>query len=494
MKKANIESRGSKHQHHDHDHDGIRGEYLTTLTSVGIDIGSSTSHLMFSRLHVGFPSLHRRHPEVLERRVLSHSAVLLTPFTQDWTIELEPLKDLIQTAYEQAGLTPQDIDTGAVIITGEAARRHNARRIADLFSDEAGRFVCATAGPRLETVLGAHGSGAVHLSREQGLNLMNIDVGGGTTKVGLISKGRLIDAAAFNIGSRLVAFDEEGTLTRVEKAGRKFLDELGYSISIGDKLDSEACALLSHRMVKVLFGTLQGEEPPWMDLTITRFSKASPLEHIDGVLFSGGVAEYIYGREPSTFGDLGAYMGKEIKKQAQELGLQVFEADEGLRATVIGASQYSMQMSGETIYVPDANGLPFRNLRVFPVSVSWQPPVAQGAEMAFLASIRSIDPEVKGEPFALAVASPPFLGYGLALELAEGIRAALERLSPQERPVALVFEQNIGRVVGESLAERFKLLCIDEVSLSELDFVDIGQPVSSDSCVPVVVKSLAFGV
>ncbi len=115
-------------EHQSHDHDGIGGEYLTTFTSVGIDIGSSTSHLTFSRHHIGYPSLHRHHPEVLERKVISHSSVLLTPFTQDWAIQMEPLTDLIRNAYGQAGFTPEQIDTGAVIVTGNAARRSNARR------------------------------------------------------------------------------------------------------------------------------------------------------------------------------------------------------------------------------------------------------------------------------------------------------------------------------------------------------------------------------
>lgn len=483
----------SEHHHHDHDHDEIPGGPLTTLTSVGIDIGSSTSHLMFSRLLVGYPSLQRRRPEVLERKVLSRSAVLMTPFSEDWTIDPEPLKKLIRTAFEQAGLAPQEIDTGAVIITGEAARRRNARRIAEIFSDEAGRFVCATAGPRLETVLAAHGSGAVLLSREQGLNLLNIDVGGGTTKVGLIRKGRLTDTAAFSIGARLVAFEDGGVLTRLEEAGRQFLQQMGCPISVGDKLDVELCRSLSRRMAEFLFQMLRGEGPPWSEITITPFSQVLPLDQIDGVLFSGGVAEYIYSREQETFGDLGVYLGEEIKKQAQALGIQILDGAEGLRATVIGASQYSMQMSGETIYIPDANRLPVRNLRAFPVSVSWDSPVAEKSQKALLAAIRSIDPEVRGEPFALALSTPPFLGYGLALELAEGIRTALAALSPQDRPHALVFGQNIGQVVGERLAEDFKILCIDEVSLSELDFIDIGRPVSGEAYVPVVIKSLAFG-
>ena len=214
------------HEHHDHDHDGAVGPH-THLTSVGIDIGSSTSHLMFSQLLIGYPSLHQRRPMVLERRVIARSPILLTPFTGDWNIEAGPLKNLVDATFREAGLAREDIDTGAVIITGEAARRDNAQKIAELFSDETGRFVCATAGPALETIMAAHGSGAVLKSREEGLTILNIDVGGGTTKVSMIDDGRIRATAALNIGARLVAYDDREILTRLEKAGPPFPGRLG---------------------------------------------------------------------------------------------------------------------------------------------------------------------------------------------------------------------------------------------------------------------------
>src|SRR5437773_438824 len=169
------------HQHHGHDHGDGAGPH-THLTSVGIDIGSSTSHLMFSQLSVGYPSPTQRRPEVLERRILDRSPILLTPFSGDWNIDAGPLKKLIDGEFEAAGLSPEKVDTGAVIITGEAARRDNAQRIAEMFSDQSGKFVCATAGPRLEALMAAHGSGAVALSREFAMRVLHVDIGGGTTK------------------------------------------------------------------------------------------------------------------------------------------------------------------------------------------------------------------------------------------------------------------------------------------------------------------------
>src|ERR1051325_344192 len=210
------------HQHHGHDHGDGAGPH-THLTSVGIDIGSSTSHLMFSELRIGYPSLHQRKPVVLERNVIARSRILLTPFSGDWSIEAGPLRSLVDQTFKEAGLTRADIDTGAVIITGEAARRDNAARIAELFADEFGRIVCATAGPTLESVMAAYGTGAVLKSHEDGLTVLNIDIGGRTTKLSVIEAGRIRSTMAVNLGARLVAYDPCGTITRLEKGGRRFL-------------------------------------------------------------------------------------------------------------------------------------------------------------------------------------------------------------------------------------------------------------------------------
>lgn len=489
-----------KHDHHDHshdqshghthDHDEFQGVNLGNLTSVGIDIGSSTSHMMFSRMRVGYPSIHTRRPEVLERSVLSRSPVLLTPFSKDWTIETEPLKNLLRQSFAYAGLNPNEVDTGAVIITGEAARRTNARAIVDIFADESGRFVCATAGPRLELLLAAHGSGAILVSRERGLNLLNIDVGGGTTKVGVIKNGRLVDGGVFNIGARVLAHDG-GVLSRLEKTGRYFLEEVGRPLAIGDRLDMDLSNLVSQRMSNALFGILSGGKAT-KELVVSPFAQVPELDGIDGVIFSGGVSEYIYGREQRTFGDLGPYLGQQIRDRAQERDLTILDGREGLRATVIGASQFSLQLSGETIHIPDPGVLPLRNLRVVVVTVQWGDSVAEKTEKTILTTIRSMDPEVRGDPFALAILTPPFLGYGMALELAKGLRRALLSLDSTDRPGALVFGQNIGRVVGEALGDELNILSIDEISLSELDFIDIGNPTGEDFYVPVVVKSLVF--
>jgi ethanolamine utilization protein EutA len=478
------------HQHHGHDHGDGAGPH-THLTSVGIDIGSSTSHLMLSELRIGYPSPHQRRPQVLERQVIARSGIVLTPFSADWNIQPEPLRELVDSTFREAGLSREQIDTGAVIITGEAARRDNAAKIAHLFADEAGRFVCATAGPTLETIMAAHGSGAVLRSQEEDLSLLNIDLGGGTTKVSIIEGGRIKEAAAINIGSRLVAYDGSGIVTRLEKGGRRFIEDLGCELRIGEEIDGELRARIAQRMAEVLFDVLTGGKAPWRDFYVT--SALGELPALDGVLFSGGVSEYIYGRETRLFGDLGPYLGRAVKAEAEKHGFDIIDSSEGIRATVIGASQYTVQLSGETIFVPENARLPIRNLRVFVARVDWEAPVGERAREAIKQTLNSRDPEVCDAPFALLFTSPPFVGYGAAQELAKGIDRALAELAPAERPQALVFEQNVGRVVGAILSPQWSVPCVDEITLSELDFIDIGQVVEGEGFAPVVIKSLAFG-
>ena len=479
------------HGDHGHDHEGAVGPH-THLTSVGIDIGSSTSHLMFSQLLIGYPSVLQRKPIVLERNVIARSPILLTPFSGDWNIEAGPLSELVDDTFQAAGLTRDDIDTGAVIITGEAARRDNAQKIAELFSDEAGRFVCATAGPKLETTMAAHGSGAVQQSREQGLVLLNIDVGGGTTKISLIDNGKIRATTAVNIGARLVAHDGADVIVRLEKGGRRFLQDLGQRLDFGARVPDDLRAQLASRMAQALFGALTTSAQPWEDFYV--IPGLGELPAIDGILFSGGVSEYIYSREAKVFGDLGPYLGRAIRREAERRGFNILEAGEGIRATVIGASQYTVQLSGETIFIPKSMNLPVRNLRVFVANVGWDAPVADKAESAVKTILGARDPEVRGTPFVLAFSTPPFTGYGAVQEMARGIDRALETLPAEDRPVALVFVHNIGQVVGGMLSAKWNMPCVDEVSLSELDFIDIGEVVESEGFVPVVIKSLAFGV
>ena len=105
------------------------------VLSVGVDIGSSTSHLVFSRIVL--ERLDSRYV-VTERESFYQSDILLTPYSAEDTIDADALGAFIERQYRDAKVDPDEIDTGALILTGVAVRRRNARRIGELFAAQAG--------------------------------------------------------------------------------------------------------------------------------------------------------------------------------------------------------------------------------------------------------------------------------------------------------------------------------------------------------------------
>src|SRR5438552_4707219 len=224
--------------------------------SVGIDIGSSTSHLIFSELTLRREGFSSRFI-VTDREVLFQSPILLTPYVSGTLIDAAALQAFIEATYASAGVKPEDVDSGAILITGEALKKENAQPIVELFSHQAGKFVTAAAGHNHEALLAAYGSGAVGLSLENGWRLLNVDVGGGTTKFALIDRGEVIETAAISVGARLIAFDESGRLARVEDPANVSLGVDG-DLTPGQSLPEATKQLLADRMADCLFDIIAG--------------------------------------------------------------------------------------------------------------------------------------------------------------------------------------------------------------------------------------------
>ncbi len=474
------------------------------LRSVGIDIGSSTSHLMFSRL-----VLRRLGAKlsskfvVVEREVIWKSDILLTPYSSQYQIDVKRLSAFLDQAYQSANMDPDMIDTGAVIITGEASRKENAEAITALFSKQAGKFVCATAGPNLEAMMAAYGSGAVRKSIEgdDDKTVMVIDVGGGTVKIAIVEGGFIRETAAVNIGGRLVAVDNSGRIVRIEEAGRWVAEELGIRLELGRYLEEEEKQALATRLAEVIFEIVH--RGPLSSLA-ERLMVTSALNYkgkIDLVMFSGGVGEYIYGTETRDYGDLGRVLGEKIMERAQRsgFGVPVGPSEERIRATVIGASQYTIQVSGNTIFVSDTKLLPIRNLKViFPqVGETTEGLTTHNVEAAIRQAFARFD-LVEGEaPVALAFHWLLGPRHEFLRCLAEGLVAALKKTIHKKLPIVLVFNSDIGKTIGRLLHKELQIdaevISIDQIHLHDFDFIDIGQVVEKVEAVPVVVKSLVFG-
>src|SRR5438093_71559 len=343
----------------------VEGQETFDLNSVGIDIGSSTSHLMFSRLtlmRIG-GALSSRF-EIVQREVTYASPILLTPYVDASTIDVQALGRFIAESYAAAGVERDGVDAGAVIATGEAAKKENAEAIVALFAEQAGKFVCATAGPNLEALMAAFGSGAVDLSGRTGQTVLNVDAGGGTTKLALVQHGEVVETAAINVGARLVAMDDGGRVTRIEEAARIAARAAGVHFAMGQRFSAEARKALAERLADCLLEAIvrQGFSPLAQDLLVT-----TPLQYagpIDVITCSGGVGEYIMGEESRSFGDLGPLLGAAIRQRLDTLGIEIAPSVARIRATAIGAAQYTLQVSGTTIYVTDPGLLPLHNLQV----------------------------------------------------------------------------------------------------------------------------------
>ncbi len=470
------------------------GERVELLT-VGVDVGSSTSHLLFSRLRLERQGqrLSSRFA-VTEREVLYRSPVLLTPYAQGRTIDADRLGEFVRAAYRDAGLTPEAVHTGAVITTGEAARRDNARAVLELFAQQAGKFVCATAGPNLESLLAAHGSGAAELSREDPEPLWNVDVGGGTTKFAVCRKGRVEETAALHVGARLVAWDGSGRLVRVEDAARELAAQVGFpqTPELGALLGSEARWRLAEFLADLVLDVVAGRRTdlPWITPPLPS------LQPVRRVVFSGGVAEYVYGREHRNFGDLGPELAEALRRRARASGLHLLEPKEAIRATCIGASQYTVQLSGDTIYLSHPELLPVRSVPAAAVRGISAPPTAPSVAAAVRRALERLD-LVDGEGvFALAVHWHHGADYASLRELCAGIVQALPRMVQSQQPLLVVLDADVAGIVGELLRTEFAVrgpvLCVDQVALREFDYVDVGRPLQPQGVVPVVVKSLVF--
>jgi ethanolamine utilization protein EutA len=468
------------------------------LRTVGIDIGSSTSHLLFARVTLKrqAESLSSRFV-VVDRQVIWRSPIMLTPFLPDGTIDAHALEHFIQHAYHDAGLRNSDIDSGAVILTGEAIKKTNARAIDEIFARESGKFVCATAGHKLESILAAHGSGATALSRRRGACGLHVDVGGGTTKLALIHKGEIVSVAAFAVGGRLVAQDANGGWTRVDDSAQRVARELGI-VPTPDVLANEAARrAIAKRLATLAVDQIAGGSRDELGRALELTEPLSRTVKPDFISFSGGVAEYIFARETAGHGDIAKLLADEIVAQFKaRVSIPIIEPNERIRATVIGASQFTVQVSGKTIYLPDASVLPVHNIPVVHLGLDLAGDIDEDKiEAAFARSAGLIDLEPGGR-MALAFT---FAGVPEYPRLAAMARAIMRFAAPTGRRdelLVLMIDGDVGRGLGRIIDKELrldgKLVSIDGVQLRELDYVDIGGMLDPPGVVPVVIKSLLF--
>jgi ethanolamine utilization protein EutA len=471
-----------------------------SLMTVGIDIGSSGTQVIFSRVNL------RRLGEdlssryyVVSRETLFQSSVALTPYRSETHIDEAKLGAIIDDAYNAAGIDPADIDTGAVILTGEALRRENAKAIAGIVAEKGGDFVCATAGHHMESMLAAYGSGAATVSNAERKHVLNIDIGGGTTKLAVVEHGKVTATAAVHIGGRLQVVDQDGLILRLDPAGKYHAARAGFSWSRGDRANAADLDTVAEGMADTLIAALAARPLPHHIAHLYLTDPIADFGPIDGIMFSGGVGEYVYGREDRDFGDLGRRLGRAIRRRidAGALPWPLLPAGECIRATALGASEYSVQLSGNTSYISAPGALlPRRNLQV--LQPDYLPSDAIDPD-ELAAAIRhhlvTFDVDADRE-VALALRWQGAPSYERLAGFAGGIRRGLADRIAKRQAIYIMLDgdvaQTLGAILREELDVESEILVIDGIVLMDFDYIDLGRIRMPSNTVPVTIKSLVF--
>ena len=443
------------------------------LLSVGLDVGTTSTQMILSKLTAENRASSFAVPkmEITERQILYRSPVSFTPLSSETLVDGAALRKLIEKEYASAGITPADVDTGAVIITGETSRKENAQTVLTELSDFAGDFVVATAGPDLESILAARGAGAVE--RSEGKRVLHMDIGGGTSNLCLIEDGKILATGCLNVGGRLLKLDETGRIIYRSPV----LDGLAQ-LQVGDVPTAHQLAELAGILAGALemAAGLRKETEILCKLTTEEAGKSWQIPTDVIPSFSGGVADCIATDYPDgQFGDLGPALGRAIRSSKLCEG-KYFLGTETIRATVIGAGCHSVALSGSTVFYQNVT-FPMKNI---PAAVTENP----SSSLDVANALKTLD----ADGF-LAIPGYFSPGYAQVKSLAQMIAQGFEN-----RPVRVVVEADMAKALGHCLRlllpKNMPCLCMDSLQLEMGSYLDVGAPVGP--ALPVVIKTLVL--
>ena len=466
------------------------------ILSVGVDVGSSTSHLVFSNLVLKRDqrSVTRRF-NIEQRNIIYEGRIIHTPLLDDKTIDIVRLTDFFKEEYKRADIDPADIQTGAVIVTGESARKQNARQIVEALSNDAGRFVAATAGPNFESLIAAMGSGAATRSKADNKTILSCDIGGGTSNIAISRDGETLSTSCVSVGGRLLGIDSEGKIWQIDEPAAIVMDNLGLKHQIGDPISKADIERIAAKFAEILFEVITGPATSSLARQLMLTADLDFPSRIDEYSFSGGVAELMYGGL-NNFDDIGHILADKIKLLTPELKAPVIELPNKIRATVIGAGAYSLSISGSSGFSDDKISFPIRNVPVIRVDIDQFQLSTEHVIAQINAAFQRFDLHEGDEIIALYFRDPVRVSYPQLELFAKSIERALANTIKNKLPVILIFETDIASSVGNVIRRetqlKTNLLSLDELKLKEGDWIDIGEPLVDGQVFPVTVKSLVF--
>ncbi len=469
-----------------------------SVLSAGIDIGTSTTQLVFSRITIENTASMVSVPRmsIVDKEVIYRSDIHFTPLKSRTEIDGDNIRKLIEGEYNKAGISPDDLQTGAVIITGDTARRENASEVLKSLSDFAGDFVVATAGPALEGIIAGKGAGADLYSRKKGAVVANLDVGGGTTNIVVFQNGEVIDTSCLDIGGRLIRFtDSTRKVDYLSDKMKKLLSKMNINICEGNILSHVDAQRVSAKMAGVLEEVIGIKAPSDdLDLLVTDNDLRRDY-HINYITFSGGVADCIEKAGSSfddyAYGDIGKLLGHAIADSKLPLKKDVLKSLETIRATVVGAGSHTTDISGSTITVT-RTALPIQNIPVLKLTPEDETlPTKKWGEV-IKRKVQWYRLESEEQELALAFKGPKNISFKEIQDLSESIIYGLENV----KQLIIVVENDLAKALGQTLRAKLKLnkdvICIDTVKVKNGDYIDIGQELSKSKVVPVIVKTLLF--
>lgn len=476
----------------------------TRLLSVGIDVGTSTSQVIFSHLTVANTAGYFTVPSIAitEKKVVYQSPVYRTPLVDESLINIDALYRIVEDEYRKAEVRPEEVETGAVIITGESARKENAQAVLESLSKFAGDFVVSTAGPDLESVIAGKGSGAAHYSTESGALTVNLDIGGGTTNVALFDDAETIAKGCLDIGGRQVIIGDDGRITYVSKSAKRIAEAYGLSIAVGDRAEVSVLTKLCEGMAEVLEEMLGAAEETQLLRDVetkgsTRFVLPTNRK-LKYVFFSGGVADCIYhpGQDPFVYGDIGVLLGDAIRKSRLFSAFRVVESEETIRATVIGAGSYTTSVSGSTItYAREL--FPMKNVPVLKLTSKEEQAVWNGDDRVLSERLKWFRTQSDAQQMILGIEGKRNPEYGEMKLLAGALVKGMCEALPEDAPLLLIVREDIAKALGQMMRQLVpkgrRVVALDAVRVEQNNYVDFGNPIMDGLVIPVVVKTLIFG-
>lgn len=469
-----------------------------TLLTVGIDLGTSTTQLVLSELTVeNFASAFTvPRISISDKKVIYRSDIIFTPLLNQSEIDAEPIKAFVAEQYRQAGIHKQDIQMGAVIITGETARKSNANNVLRALSGYAGDFVVATAGPDLESIIAGKGAGAQTYSETKRKPVVNLDIGGGTTNLAVFKDGEVIDTACFDIGGRLIKLDKQQKITYIAPKIQEIINKKGLTLHLGDQATEQNLLPIISELVAVLENSIGlGTQSPFYQLLVTNH----PLrkgEELPIVTFSGGVADCLNTTSTSLFkyGDIGLLLGKYLRKSLIFSEKEVLESAETIRATVVGAGSHTAEISGSTIAYREQI-LPVKNIPI--LKLAQEDETLTVTELGQRIQEKLNWHRIEETPqIALAIRGMSNPTFADIQRYGQGIVEGLASLVAEQIPIIVMVDEDMAKALGHALSAHlpkdYPFICLDSVKVENGDYVDIGLPVAEGAVLPVIVKTLVF--